>query len=205
MRSYQTRTRASAFRGIAAAVLLTLGTSSAWATDPLVLFLLRMLRDQIVISAADAATERLNRPAPPQYGYPQPREASVPRQDEPQRLKMVIEESYGYLAPAQRDEIHAALMRILGDPRNAALRPQIVASFVQTARAVQQAQQTLESLSQAQKHALASQARHEYERLGAGERRDLMSILRAGQVPIPADLTEMMVAEFSAAEQPPSD
>ncbi len=205
MRSYQTRTRASAFRGIAAAVLLTLGTSSAWAADPLVLYLLRMLRDQIVMGAADAALERLNRPAPPRYGYPQPREASIPRQDEPQRLKMVIEESYGYLAPAQRDEIHAALMRILGDPRNAALRPQIVASFVQTARAVQQAQQTLESLSQAQKHALASQARQEYERLGAGERRELMSILRAGQAPIPADLTEMMVAEFSAAGRPPSD
>lgn len=157
------------------------------------------------MGAADAALAQMNRPAPTAYGYPQPSPARVLRQDESQRLKTVIEESYGYLSPAQREEVHSALMRILAEPRNAALRPQIVESFVQTAGAVRQAQQTLQSLSREQKLALASQARLEYERLGASEQRELMGMLRAGQVPIPADLTEMMVAEFSAAERPRPD
>ncbi len=190
-----------AFRGIAAAVLLTLGSSSVWATDPLVLFLLRAIRDQIVMSAAEAALDALNRPAPPQYGYLQPPPVDTAEQDETRHLKAIIDESYGYLSPAQRDQVHTSLMKILADPENAALRPQIVESFTQTARAVGRAQQTLRRLSHNQKLALAADARLEYEKLGPDQRREMMRILRAGQAPLPSDLTEMMVAEFSAADR----
>jgi hypothetical protein len=197
--------RAVAFRGIAAAVLLTLGSSSAWATDPLVLFLLRAIRDQIVMNAAETALDAMNRPAPPQYGYLQPPPLVSPEQDESRRLKAIIDESYEYLSPAQREQVHASLMKILADPENAALRPQIVESFTRTARAVGRAQQTLRHLSHSQKLALAADARLEYEKLGPDQRREMMRILRAGQAPLPSDLTEMMVAEFLAADRSQPD
>lgn len=186
--------------GAALLAVALLAPAAAAAVDPLVLFLLRALRDQIVLSAAQAAFDAATRPEPPRYGHLALPQASTPAAaPEDQRLKAVIDRSFTYLSPVQREQVHAGLMKILSDPQNATLRPQIVESFVHTAEAVRSAQQTLERLSGSQKRALVAQARSEYLKLAPDERQQMLEILRAGHAPLPQDLTEMMVAEFATA------
>jgi hypothetical protein len=74
-----------------------------------------------------------------------------------------------------------------------------VESFTKTAQAVRTAQQALQDLGPDEKRALARQAREEFLRLPPQERRQMMDLLATGHVPLPRDLTDMMLAEFSAA------
>jgi hypothetical protein len=188
------------FRACIAGLLLAAASTQALAVDPLVLFLLRMLRDQIAMSAAEAAWNAMTRPAPRTYGYlaPPAAPAAVPEPEE-QRLRTVIDQSFTYLTQAQREQVYGGLMKILSDPDNRALRPQIVESFTRTAQAVRSAQQALQNLGPDEKRALARQARDEFVRLPPQERRQMMDLLATGHVPLPRDLTDMMLAEFTAA------
>lgn len=188
------------FRAFMAGLLLAVASTQALAVDPLVLFLLRMLRDQIAMSAAEAAWKAMTRPAPRTHGYLAPPAApmAIPEPEE-ERLRTLIDQSFTYLTDAQREQVYAGLMKILADPENRALRPQIVESFTKTAQAVRGAQQALQNLGREEKLALARQARDEFLRLPPQERRQMMDLLATGHVPLPRDLTDMMLAEFSAA------
>lgn len=182
-----------------AGLLLAVASTQALAVDPLVLFLLRMLRDQIAMSAAEAAWGAMTRPAPRTYGYLAPPAPVAVPEPEDQRLRTLIDQSFTYLTDAQREQVYAGLMKILSDPDNRALRPQIVESFTRTAQAVRTAQQALQNLGPDEKRALVLQARDEFVRLPPQERRQMMDLLATGHVPLPPDLTDMMLAEFSAA------
>lgn len=188
------------FRACIVGLLLAAASAQALAADPLVLFLLRMLRDQIAMAAAEAALDAMTRPAPRTYGYLAPPAAPVAvPEPEDQQLRTLIDESFGYLTDGQREQVYAGLMKILSDPENRALRPQIVESFTKTAQAVRAAQQALRNLGPDEKRTLVRQAREEFLRLPPQERRQMMDLLATGHVPLPRDLTDMMLAEFSAA------
>jgi hypothetical protein len=187
------------FRAVLLGLLLAAASAPALAADPLVLFLLRMLRDQITMAAAEAAWNAVTRPAPPAYRYLAPPAVAAVPEPEDQRLRTLIDQSFTYLTEPQRDQVHAGLIKILADPQNRALRPQIVESFTRTAQAVRSAQQALQGLNPEEKRSLVRQAREEFLRLAPQERQQMLEILRSGQVPLPQDLTEMMLAEFSAA------
>ena len=183
-------------------VLLAAASAQAPAVDPLVLFLLRTLRDQIAMAAAEAAWKSATRPAPPAYGYLTPPAATALPEAEDRRLRGLIDGSFAYLTEAQREQVYAGLMKILSEPANRAQRPQIVESFTRTAQAVRSAQQSLKNLGPEEKRALVRQAREEFLRLPAQERRQMLDLLATGHVPMPRDLTDMMLAEFSAAAPP---
>ncbi len=189
-------------------LLLAAWPASALAVDPLVLFLLRALRDQIAMSLAEQALEYASRPAPPRVAY-LALPSAAPAMPEDERLRAVIDQSFSYLSEPQREQVYAGLMKILSDPENRALRPQIVESFTKTAQAVQAAQKAIQALSPEEKRALVQQARAEYLKLAPREREQMLEILRAGQVPLPREITDMMLAAFASAEpvspaQPPA-
>ncbi|HSD60600.1 MAG TPA: hypothetical protein VLC55_07075 [Burkholderiales bacterium] len=180
-------------------LLLAAWPASAFAIDPLVLFLLRTLRDQIAMSAAESALEYANQPAPPRVNYlALPSQATVEPED--QRLRATIDQSFSYLTEPQRDQVYSGLMKILSEPENRAHRPQIVESFTKTAQAVQAAQKAIQALSPEEKRALVQQARAEYVKLAPQERQQMLEILRAGHVPLPREITDMMLAAFASAD-----
>lgn len=168
----------------------------AHAAEPLTMFLLDLLRQQIMssIESSAAAAQREREMA-----------ASVPRAPydlEDQRLRALIDEGFVHLTPAQREEVFAGVKRALADPKNAHLRPMIVQELALKASAVRQAHERLADLSVAEKHAIAAQAREEYEKLAPAEREQMLAVLRAGVVPIPRDLSQIILAEFSAVPPP---
>jgi len=104
-----------------------------------------------------------------------------------------------HLTEAQRAAVYASLMRMLADPRNALARPLIIEELAQQASAVRVAHERLAALTPAQKRAIAADARSEYERLQPQERDQLVQLLQARVAPIPQDLNELILAEFTAA------
>ena len=78
------------------------------------------------------------------------------------------------------------------------------------ASAVRQAHEALRNLSTLRKQRIAVEAREEYEKMPPETREELATMLRARMVPMPADLTDMILAEFdrvraqTAAPQTPA-
>ena len=185
-------------RGVFITVLFAAGISPACAADPLTLFLLKMLRDQIATSALESAVNTLN--AAPAAVAPQapPALAEVYGVDEEQ-LRALIDTGFVHLTAAQRTDIYNSLTRMLAEPRNARARPLIIEELALRASAVRGAHERLAALTPAEKRAIAVDARSEYERLPAQERDQMMQLLKAGVVPIPQDLNDLILAEFAAA------
>lgn len=189
------RARSVALYGCAG-LLLASWFATAHAADPLVLFLLRMMRDQVISSAIEAgiaASREQAKPRPPEV----PRSAPPPA-TEGQWLKSLIEESFLHLSAAQREEVYASLMRILSDPRNAAERSTILAEFARQAIAMRDAHRQLSSLSESDMRRIAAQARREFERLPTEQRQQLLDILRQGVPGMPRALNDLMLAEFAS-------
>ncbi|HXF65702.1 MAG TPA: hypothetical protein VNK67_03245 [Burkholderiales bacterium] len=177
-------------------VMLAGWLAAASAADPLVLFLLRMMRDQAISSAIEAgvaASRQQARPQPPEV----PRSAPPPS-TEGQWLKGLIEESFLHLSAAQREEVHASLMRILSDPRNAAQRSTILAEFTRQAIAMRDAHRQLSGLSESDMRQIAAEARREYERLPVEQRQQMLEVLRRGVPGMPRALNDLMLAEFAS-------
>jgi hypothetical protein len=168
----------------------------AQAADPFVLFLLRMIRDQAISRALEAGVSASRKPAAPDA----PAAAKpVPQQPAEDRwLKGLIEESFVHLAPEQRDELYASMMRILADPRNAAQRAEILAEFTRQAVAVRDTHRQLSSLSDADMRRIAVEARTEFEKLPQDQRQQLLQGLRGGIPGMPRALHDRMLAEFSS-------
>ena len=185
---------------ISAAVLVGVISTGWWGTaaavDPIVLFLLRMIRDKIATSVIEAGVNASQQPAPDPL-------ASLPRLTPPppegQWLKSLIEESFVHLSQGQRDELHASLMRILNDTRHADARGMILAEFTRQAVAMRDAHRQLAGLSSDQMKAIAAEARREYERLPADQRTLILQGLQQGIPGMPRTLNDLMIAEFSSA------
>jgi hypothetical protein len=177
---------------------LTLASASmpALAADPLVLFLLRMMRDQIVSSAIEAGVEKSQQPSKPEVATvapPAPRPST-----EGQWLKGLIDESFIHLTPQQREELHASLTKMLADPRNAPMRAEIVSEFTRQAIAVRDAHRQLSRLSEPDMKVIAAEARVEFQRLPPDERQQLVRALQHGVPGMPRALHELMLAEFAS-------
>ena len=166
------------------------------AADPFVLFLLRMMRDQAISSAIEAG-------ATPSSPAPKPQAAVPPREapqlsGEGQWLKSLIDESFVHLGSQQREELHASLVRILGDPNNAAVRSTIIAEFTAQAVAMRDAHRQLSRLTEPDMRRLALEARVEFARLPPDQRQQLMQALQQGVPGMPRAFNDMLLAEFGS-------
>jgi hypothetical protein len=173
---------------------------TAAAIDPLVLFLLRMMRDSAISSALEAGVDSLSEAAPKNPAADIPRLAPLPAQ-EGQWLKALIDESFVHLSAAQREELFASLTRMLNDPRNAQLRSAILAEFTGKAIAMRDAQRRLAGLTTEQMQAVAAEARQEFERLPLAQREQMLRVLQHGIPGMPRQLNEIILAEFHSAAE----
>ena len=170
--------------------------TAAAAVDPLVLFLLRMIRDTAISSALQAGVESATA-KPESQPVAIPRLAPLP-QSEGQWLRGLIDESFIHLSTGQRDELHASLTKTLNDPRYAQSRSAILAEFTGQAIALRDAHMRLAGLTPDQMRAIAVEARREYERLPAPQREQMLQVLQHGIPGMPRTLNEMMLAEFGS-------
>lgn len=177
--------------------LLFVMAAPAQAAEPLTLFLLKLLRDQMATSVLESAVNAL----PPATAKPPPVPTALVGVYgvTEQQLKGLIDAGFVHLSTAQRAEIYASLTRMLADPKNALARPLIIEELAQQASAVRGAHERLAALTAAEKRAIAADARTEYERLPAAERDQLRQLLQARVAPIPRDLNDLILAEFTAA------
>lgn len=179
------------------AVFITLlfAAGPAQAAEPLTMYLLKMLRDQMATAAIESAVD--NAQAAPRKPSVPPALTGVHGISESQ-LRALIDAGFVHLTSAQRADVYDSLTRMLADPRNAAARPLIIEELAQHASAIRGAHERLASLTTAEKRAIAVDARAEYERLPAEERNQLLQLLKSRVAPIPHDLNDLILAEFAA-------
>jgi hypothetical protein len=113
-------------------------------------------------------------------------------------LKGLIDDSFLHLGPAQREELHASLQKMLADPRNAAVRSEIMAEFTRQAVAMRDAHRHLSRLSETDMRRVAEDARGEFERLPPDQRKQLLHALQQGVPGMPRALHDMILAEFAS-------
>lgn len=182
---------------------LVLAVALAWAPaasaiDPVMLILMRMLRDKIVTSLADAAVAYALKPSEPDAA-PQatlPPGIPPPGMPEPERIRFLIDRNFTYLSAPERDRTYDGIMAALNDPANAAVRGRMLDEFWQMAIAVGEAQRILDRLSRSQKQEISTSAGLAFRQLPADQRQEALDLLRSGQAPIPQDLTAMLLREF---------
>lgn len=185
-------------------VIFASWSTASFAMDPLVLFLLKMLRDQVISASMeagyDAAKDAYEAPpvavSPLMPGMPP---SLPPGASESERLRVLIDESFTHLTPLQREELYASFMKIVNDPANAAQRQVLIAQFTIQANNLRDAHRILNQLSDADMRGLVAQARLEYEKLPPEQREQMLRVLRRGIPGVPASLNEMMLAEFGSA------
>ena len=182
------------------AALILVSTSSALA-DPILLLLLRVARDRAVSASLEAGVNSMrqqNQTLPsPVYGFALPTPA-IPRGNEEQQLRALLDENFLHLTASQRDEVFAGMQQIMQDPQNRQHKSQLLAEFALKAREVKECYRGLDVLAYGEKRSLAMQAKEEYRRMPEGERRQLLDVLQSGTLPIPRDLRDIMIAEFNS-------
>ena len=176
--------------GLALAVLC----APAYSLDPLTLILLRIVRDKLISAGIEGAVDRAgaNVTAPSAA----PLSPVLPLAMDDRQLRQLIDEGFVHLTASQRDEVYSHVRRILLDPKHAFEAPSILADLAIKASAVRQAHEALSNLSAARKQRIVTEAREAYEKMPPETREELASALRARVVPMPADLTDMILAEF---------
>ncbi len=182
-------------RSVSVALAIAIFCTPAFSADPLTLLLLRILRDKIISAGIESVVERasLQQSTPP----PLPSLPGLPYAGfDDMQLRRLIEEGFVHLTSAQRDEVYSSVRRIIADPKNAADVPAIIADLAIKASAVRQAHEQISALSFARKRRIAAEAREEYEKMPAETREQMASVLRQRLVPLPTDLTDMILAEF---------
>jgi hypothetical protein len=182
-------------RSVCVAFVIALFCTPAFSIDPLTLLLLRVLRDKVISAGIENAVERA--PSPQATPPLAPALPGVPYAGfDDAQLRQLIDEGFVYLTSAQRDQVYSSLRRIMADPKNAAEIPALIADLAIKASAVRQAHEQLSMLSSAQKRRIVSEAREEYEKMPIETREQMASVLRQRLVPLPVDLTDMILAEF---------
>ncbi|MCC7079789.1 MAG: hypothetical protein IT530_03890 [Burkholderiales bacterium] len=189
-----TRNRAR-LSSLVLALVLALPAAPA-AADPLLMFLLAFAKN-LIESAIEANAAK---PAPAVIvPAPAPLPKAPTRMDAAD-LQALVDESFGYLTPAQRAELLAGLDKALADPANAPYRDSILRQFVAVARQVSFAQEQLERLSSADKQALAERFARNYRALSPEHQQALSRQLQTRALPLPADLNDMMLSALASAQ-----
>ena len=158
----------------------------AFAADPILMLLLSVAREVIFSAARDRPATRPE-PAPRVDVYP----GTVVQ---PAHVRRLVDEGFGYLTDAQRDEVYESLHRTLMDPKNAAVRSSMIDYFADRAFAVREAHNRLANLSQPEKARLAAEFKQQVAGLSGEETAQLADLLRRNVLPVPSDLTEMLLA-----------
>jgi hypothetical protein len=180
-------------RALLFSVLLGLATPAP-AADPIVMLLLSIAREMIF----NAVRERLMAP-PEAEGEPIPAASVYPGTVvEPAHVRRLIDEGFGYLSRAQRDEVYESLHAQLMDPRNATVRASTIEYFADRAVAMREAQDRLAKLSRSDKSRLAAEFRQQVAELSAEETAQVAELLRRQVLPVPSDLNDMLLAELAA-------
>jgi hypothetical protein len=179
----------------AVSITLLFAAVPAQAAEPLTMYLLKMLRDQMATSAIESTVNNAALPQPPSV----PQALTGVYGVSEAQLRALIDAGFVHLTASQRADIYASLTRMMADPKNALARPLIIEELAQHASAVRSAHERLAALSFSEKRAIAVDARSEYERLPAQERDQLMQLLKLRVAPIPRDLNDLILAEFAAA------
>ncbi|HEV7819962.1 MAG TPA: hypothetical protein VGO84_02210 [Burkholderiales bacterium] len=182
-----------------AGLLIMFCTSSALADPTILLLLLRFARDKAVTASLEAGVNNMRQQysttPSPSYGFALPTPA-IPRGNEDQQLRTLIDENFLHLTSSQRDAVYVDMRRILNDPQNARDKSQLLAEFGLKAREVKDSYRSLDMLAQDDKRSLVMRAKEEYRRMPDSERQELLDILQSGALPIPRDLRDSMLAEF---------
>lgn len=178
-------------RRFLAALAFALGVASAsgpaLAADPLTMLLMTIAREALFAAARDYLASREATPRALPETYPG---TTV----EPAHVRRLVDEGFGYLSTAQRDEVFDAFHRHLMDPKNAAVRGPMIEYFAERAMAMRLAQDRLAKLSHAEKLALAIDFRKEVAALPPEEAAQLAVLLRKNVLPVPGDLNDMLLA-----------
>ena len=171
--------------------LLFAGVVTPATADPIVMFLLGVARDMII--------EHANRPRLPVPEYvPDMKRVYKGTIVEPDHMRRLIDDSFTYLGDAQRKEIFDSLNAALVDPKNTAVRGELIQYFVDKALTVRAARIKLAELPWREKERLAGEFRKELATLSAEDQAQLGILLRSGMLPVPTDLNQLLLAAFDA-------
>jgi len=182
-------------RALRKGVLFTLlfaGIVTPAAADPVLMFLIGVAR-QIVESHAERPAGAVDPLPAPDMSLVYPG-TSV----EPDHIRRLIDDSFTYLSPSQRREIFDALNAALMNPKNAAVRGAMIEYFATQALTVRAAQQKLAQMSYRDKERAAEEFRKDLPSLSADDQEVLGKLLRAGLLPVPSDLNQLLLAAFEA-------
>ena len=164
------------------AVLLAIASPAR--AEPLLMFLIGFARN---VAESNSAPRPVVPPPPVQstaYGG-----TNV----EPAILKRLIDDSFTYLTPPQRDEVFLALHTELVKPENFAVRAPMIEHFVVSALQVRAAQARLARLSTPQKQVLADELRKEAKSMPEEEVVLLRQALQKNLLPVPSDLNQLLL------------
>lgn len=185
--------------GLTALVLLV-APLHARAADPVLMFFLGFAKN-IIESHLEANAARAPAPQPipsqpvlPAVAFKAP--GSMTNED----LRVLVNESFGYLNRQQRMELLAGLEKTLADPALAVHREAIIGEFMNVARQVGFTHRQLDRLTLTQKRALADQFASNYRRLPPHEQQQLVEHLRMRALPLPEDLHDMMMTALAAPQ-----
>lgn len=179
--------------------LLFVVSTPARAFDPLTMFLLGFAKNLVESAIEDNAARRgAVTPAPVAPAVPAVPQKH-PAQLDANDLRALVDESFAYLDRTQRDELLAGLERALENPSNAPYRAAILTQFVAVAQQVSFIHRQLNRLSPEDKRALAESFAANYRALAPDQQQALSRQLQARALPLPSDLTDMMLAAVTSA------
>lgn len=154
----------------------------------MLMFLLSVAKEVITAAARQKPALAAPVPVPPEVTrYPG---TAV----EPEALKRLIDECFGYLSASQRREVFDSLHATLMDPKNAAARASMIDYFVSRAVAVREAQRRLAQLSAPEQDRLVAEFRTAVAELPPNEAEQLADLLRQGVLPVPDELGNKLLA-----------
>ena len=186
--------------GLALAAALASPAPAAHGADPLLMFMLGFAKNLIESAIEENRAQQkpatvLAAPAPAPPAITKP-----PAEMDASDLRALVDDSFGYLGTAQRNELLAGLEQALSDPANGPYREQILTQFVNVARQVRFAHHQLDRLSDENKRALADRFAANYRTLPPEQQQALRQQLRARALPLPSDLNEMMLSALASTQ-----
>jgi hypothetical protein len=172
--------------------LLFFGVAAPASADPVLMFLLGVVRDMVIAHA--------NRPRDAAPEVPMPDFANVypGTSVEPDVLRRLIDDSFLYLNSAQRREIFESLNAELLKPKNAAVRGAMIEYFAEKALMIRAAQLKLANLPYREKQRMAAEFKTELAEMTAEDQAQVGELLRSGMLPVPSDLNQLLLAAFDA-------
>jgi len=171
--------------------LLFAGFVPPAAADPILMFLLGIARDMIVKHAQKPDSEKMLDVPLPDMALVYPG-TSI----EPEHIRRLINDSFLYLEPSQRDEIFNSLNAALMNPKNAAVRGAMIEYFADTALVVRAAQLRLAGMPWSEKERMAEEFKSEIATLPTEDQAQIGELLRKRMLPVPSDLNQLLLAAF---------